>query len=194
MQWSLTSLIWPQWAEQRGEQYQWGPEEAAPGHSGPCGSRWRDRFPDTGSHWQVSNKGRTWLIHTFKDLFVDFPGGPGVKNPLSNTRVMGSVPDRGTKILHTLRIFSTPQLEKPAHCNEAKKEKKIFLAAVWKRGQKAERKLEDSLGDWFGCPSNIWYDDCDQSSPVVTGTETGDGGGETLTKIINQAQWQPLAE
>ena len=81
-------------------------------------------------------------------LFVGtFPGGPGVKNPLSNTRVMGSVPDRGTKILHTLRIFSTPQLEKPAHCNEAKKEKKIFLAAVWKRGQKAERKLVDSLGD-----------------------------------------------
>ena len=32
------------------------------------------------------------------------------------------------------------------------------------------------------------YTDCDQSSPVVTGMETGDGGGELWTKTINQAQ------
>ena len=32
------------------------------------------------------------------------------------------------------------------------------------------------------------YDDCDQRIPVVTDMETGDGGGEMLTKTINQAQ------
>ena len=34
-------------------------------------------------------------------LTADFPGGPVVKNPLSNTGDMGLIPDQETKIWHT---------------------------------------------------------------------------------------------
>ena len=138
MQWGLISLVWPQWAEQRGEQSQWDPEEAGPGHSGPCGSWWRDRFPAMGSHWQVSNKGRTWMIHTFKDLFVDFPDGPGVKNQPSNTRDMGSIPDRGTKIPHMLRILAYHNWRSLRTAMKPKKKKRSFWLLCGKEVKKQE--------------------------------------------------------
>ena len=37
---------------------------------------------------------------TFKNLIMDFPGGPVVKSPPSNAGDVGSIPSQGTKILH----------------------------------------------------------------------------------------------
>ena len=36
----------------------------------------------------------------------DFPGGPVVKNPPSNAGDLGSIPGRGTKILHAVGQLS----------------------------------------------------------------------------------------
>ena len=36
----------------------------------------------------------------------DFPGGPAVKNSLSNAKDVGSIPGRGTKIPHALGQLS----------------------------------------------------------------------------------------
>ena len=47
----------------------------------------------------------------------DFPGGPVVKNPLSNAGDAGSIPGRGTKIPHAAEQVSACALE-PSHHNE----------------------------------------------------------------------------
>ena len=40
------------------------------------------------------------------DYSRDFPGGPVVKNPLSNAEHTGSIPGWGTKIPHAVRQLS----------------------------------------------------------------------------------------
>ena len=52
-----------------------------------------------------------------KELIVqDFPGGPVIKNPLSNARDAGSIPGWGTKIPHAVGQLSPHALE-PMHHN-----------------------------------------------------------------------------
>ena len=48
----------------------------------------------------------------------DFPGGPVVKNPPSNTGDTGSIPSRGTKIPHAAwQLSPRTTTTEPAHLN-----------------------------------------------------------------------------
>ena len=78
------------------------------------------------------------MIHTFKDLFVDFPDGPGVKNQPSNTRDMGSIPDRGTKIPHMLRILAYHNWRSLRTAMKPKKKKRSFWLLCGKEVKKQE--------------------------------------------------------
>ena len=51
---------------------------------------------------------------TFRYIILrDFAGGPVVKNPPSNAGDMGSVPDQGTKIPHTVEQLNTQSTTEP---------------------------------------------------------------------------------
>ena len=73
------------------------------------------------------------LVKLLSKIYRDFPGGPVVKNWLSNAGVMGSLPDGGTKIPHATGKLSpwAATREKPTCCNSWARVLQSPCSMIW---------------------------------------------------------------
>ena len=58
-----------------------------------------------------------WIVSLKNSNVGDFPGSPVVKTLLSSAGGVGSIPGRGTKILHALRP-KTQNIKQKQYCNK----------------------------------------------------------------------------
>lgn len=90
----------------------------------PSPSRDNYKVKENNYNFHQSLKGPSKRSQTFKSLYKDFPGGPGIRLHAPSTGVPGSIPGQGTSFcMHTVTKKSTCCNGDPASHNTAKVDK-----------------------------------------------------------------------